>query len=220
MSTLQLRRVAEIADGLPEDDGLRVFLDVYLAVTSAVLVDAPATDLEDPRFLHELGAWGTSSILQAIEDDGESARAWRPLLRARSESRISKLQFALAGMNAHINRDLPLGVVDVLGAAGIEPGRDTPQHRDYVRVESRFAAVMETVKARLRDDLIGYADDVLGRVDDVAAIWSVGRARDAAWTNAEALFQLRTHTLLRDAFVGSLDRFTGLTSRALLIRTL
>ena len=217
---LQLDRVADIAGGLPEDDGLRVFLDVYRTVTTAVLVDAPAGTFEDPEFLHALGAVATQELLDAITDDAAgrpvAARAWRPLLAARRSDRIAKLQFALAGMNAHINRDLPLGVVAVMDVAGIEPNRDTPQHRDYGRVDERFAGAVDAVKARLRDELVGLADDALGRVDDVVAIWSVARARSAAWTNAEALWHLRSHAPLRDAFVASLDRVTGLGSRALL----
>ena len=224
MSALELARVAQFADELGEDDGVRVFLDVYLAVTTAVLVDAPPGTFEDPTFLYELGAHASRSLLTALEEDAAGGRpqahAWRPLFAARESDRIAKLQFALAGMNAHINRDLPLGVVAVLDAAGTEPDRDSPQYRDYTRVDERFEGVIDVVKARLRDELIGIADDALGRVDDVAAIWSVGRARSAAWTNAEALWHLRSHERLAGAFMGSLDRFTGLGSRALLVRTL
>ena len=37
--------------------------------------------------------------------------AWRPLLAARAVVGIEPIQFALAGMNAHINVDLPMAVV-------------------------------------------------------------------------------------------------------------
>ena len=224
MSPLELDRIAQHAAGLGADDGVRVFLDVYLAVTKAVLVDAPPGTFEDPAFLDELGAHASRALLIALDEDAAghrlSAHAWRPLFAARDADRIAKLQFALAGMNAHINRDLPLGVVAVLDAAGVEPDRDSPQYRDYARVDERFEGVLDAVKARLRDELVGCADDALGRVDDVVAIWSVGRARSAAWTNAEALWHLRSHERLAGAFAGSLDRFTGLGSRALLVRTL
>jgi hypothetical protein len=224
MSPLELDRIAQYAAGLGEDDGVRVFLDVYLAVTTAVLVDAPPDTFEDPTFLYELGAHASRALVAALDDDAAgrrpAAHAWRPLFAARDADRIAKLQFALAGMNAHINHDLPLGVVAVLESAGVEPDRDSAQYRDYARVEDRFEGVVDAVKTRLRDELVGYADDALGRVDDVVAIWSVGRARAAAWTNAEAMWHLRSHERLAGAFAGSLDRFTGLGSRALLVRTL
>lgn len=224
MSPLELDRIAQVAEELDVDDGVRVFLDVYLAVTTAVLVDAPPDTFEDPSFVYDLGAHASQALVAALEEDlagrRVSAHAWRPLFAARESDRIAKLQFALAGMNAHINRDLPLGVVAVLDAAGAEPDRDSPQYRDYARVDKRFEGVIDAVKARLRDEVIGHADGALGRLDDLVAIWSVGRARSAAWTNAEALWHLRSHERLADAFAGSLDRFTGLGSRALLVRTL
>jgi Family of unknown function (DUF5995) len=40
----------------------------------------------------------------------------KPLLCARRNGGIARLQFALAGMNAHINRDLPQGIVQVFEA--------------------------------------------------------------------------------------------------------
>jgi hypothetical protein len=222
MSDLQLDRVAALAAGLPEGDGLRVFLDVYLTVTRAVLVDTAPGAYEHPSFLWDLGAAATQSLLLAADEDAAGrpvAHAWRPLLEVRGSDRVAKIQFALAGMNAHINHDLPLGVVAVCAAGGARPERDTPQHRDYARVEERFAGVMEAVKARLRDEVVGWGDAALGRLDDLVAMWSVGRARAAAWTNAEALWELRSSPALRDRFVLALDRSTGMTSRALLVRT-
>ena len=37
--------------------------------------------------------------------------AWQPLFERRADPGIEPIQFALAGMNAHINHDLPLAVV-------------------------------------------------------------------------------------------------------------
>ncbi len=70
------------------------------------------------------------------------------------------------------------------------------------------------------DELLEIADAALGRLDDVAAMWSVARARDAAWTNARTLWAIRREPMLREPFLDSLDRFVGLASRGLLIRTL
>jgi hypothetical protein len=57
------------------------------------------------------------------------------------------------------------------------------------------------------------------RVDDVVAMWKVRRARDAAWTNAEALWSLRHTEPLRTEFLGALDRMVGLAGRGLLVPT-
>jgi hypothetical protein len=46
----------------------------------------------------------------AVEAAGDPAAvplAWRPLIEERGQPAIEPIQFALAGMNAHINHDLP-----------------------------------------------------------------------------------------------------------------
>ena len=64
------------------------------------------------------------------------------------------------------------------------------------------------------------ADEVLGHLDDVIAIWSITEARNAAWTNGEALWALRDHPDLTAAFEDTLDGTVGFASRGLLVPTL
>ena len=103
------------------------------------------------------------------------------------------------------------------GVAASRPDRGTPLHRDYLRVNALLARVEAQVKRRFYDEL---TDEALGRVDDVVAIWSVARARDAAWTHARTLWQLRDAPELRDPFLDTLARLVGLASRGLLLPTL
>ena len=48
-------------------------------------------------------------------------------------------------------------------------------------------------------------------------MWNVRRARDAAWTNAEALWTLRRQERLRTEFIEALDRMVGFAGRGLLV---
>jgi Family of unknown function (DUF5995) len=57
----------------------------------------------------------------------------------------------------------------------------------------------------------------LHRIDDVVAMWDVGRARDAAWTNAQALWALGDQPPLASDYLLALDRMVGFASRGLLI---
>jgi hypothetical protein len=214
-------RMEAIAAGLPAADGVARFNDLYLAVTGAVLADAKAGGFEDAEFLARLDVVFAELYFAAV--DAERTRrghAWRPLFDARRTRGIAPLQFALAGMNAHINHDLAVALVATLAEFGYAPRFRTPQHRDFVRVNELLERVEAVVKARLMDELLTVADEALGRIDDVLAMWSVARARDAAWTNARTLWALRSEPRLRDPFLDSLDRFVGLASRGLLIRTL
>jgi len=145
--------------------------------------------------------------------------AWRPLLCARRNSGIARLQLALAGMNAHINRDLPQGIVQVFEALGGDPSSDEARHQDFDSVNDLLERVEGEVKADFSTGVIGVVDVAAGRVDDIAAMWNVRVAREAAWTNAEVLWTLRDIPPIRGAFFDTLDRSTGLAGRGLLIAT-
>src|SRR5688572_14639476 len=97
---------------LPDDDGLKWFNRLYLRVTVSVRKAVEGATFRDPEFLGALDVVFANLYFDAlIAGDGAPA-AWQPLLGARHERGIARIQFALAGMNAHINRDLPLGIVD------------------------------------------------------------------------------------------------------------
>jgi hypothetical protein len=129
------------------------------------------------------------------------------------------LQFAFAGMNAHINRDLPVALVACCRELGIVPADATPQHRDFERVDDLLARVESSVKQRYLGGTLRALDRLLHRVDridDVVAMWDVRRAREAAWTNGLALWALRDEPRLSARYVAVLDRTVGLAGRGLL----
>jgi hypothetical protein len=77
-----------------------------------------------------------------------------------------------------------------------------------------------TVERRVKRELVtgdfAVADEALGEVDDVIAMWKVERARDAAWTSAETLRALDSAPDLAEAYFLALDRMVGFASRGLL----
>jgi hypothetical protein len=121
-------------------------------------------------------------------------------------------------MNAHINRDLPAGIVATYLATDGAPGQAGARRADFERVNDLLEAVEAQIKVEFSTGIVGLVDSVAGDVDDVVAMWKVRAARDTAWTNAEVLWALRTSPVLRDAFFGRLDSFTGFAGRGLLVR--
>jgi hypothetical protein len=148
------------------------------------------------------------------------SRAWAPLFAARLDRRVAPIQFALAGMNAHINYDLPIGVRDTCSTMGISVRDESPQHRDYLRLNAILAAVQDRVKPWLAAGLLGVIDRAFGRLDDVVAGFSVSRARDAAWVHARALWALREDRELSASYLVALDRTVGFAGRGLVVPTL
>src|SRR5207245_1572218 len=126
-------------------------------------------------------------------------------------------QFALAGMNAHINHDLALALASTCAAEGITLDTDSAAHRDFIKVNAILATVEAQVKADYLTGLVGVADEVMGRIDDVVAIWSVSEARNAAWTHAQMLWAVGGDDGLTNAFEDVLDGMVGFASRGLLV---
>ena len=209
-----------IDDRLPDADGLKWFNRLYLQVTRGVREAVSGTTFRDTRFMSALDVVFANLYFAAIaagdKDPARAPSAWRPLLRARAHRGIARLQFALAGMNAHINRDLPEGIVQVFTALGGDPSSDVARRQDFDSVNALLERVEGQVKGDFSIGVIGAVDVLAGRLDDIAAMWNVRAARDAAWTNAEVLWTLRVTPHLRRAFFETLDKSTGLAGRGLL----
>jgi hypothetical protein len=209
-----------IEQTLSPSDGLWWFNHLYLRVTLNVRATMNTMIFSDPVFLERLDIVFANLYFDAVAvGDGNPAAAppaWRPLLRARSTSHVHPLQFALAGMNAHINRDLPAGIVTVFEQLGGAPRPSDARHDDFERVNG----ILETVEAQIKTEFatgsVAKIDELGGPVDDRLAMWSVRAARDTAWTNAQVLWALTPAPALRQDYFDHLDRFTGFAARGLL----
>jgi hypothetical protein len=207
-------RMRAIDGCLGAEDGVAAFNRLYLAVTEAI--EAEETTFDAPDFLVRLDVRFAVLFFETLRRAAAVPNAWRPLLEARGRAGVIPLQFALAGMNAHINRDLPVALVATWEERGGEPRRGGPEHRDFLRVNALLAVTEARVKRSFVTGPLRLADDALGRLDDVLAMWNVERARDAAWTNAETLWRLRGAPELAEDYLRALDRMVGFAGRGLL----
>jgi len=214
-----VERLRALEAALPERDGVRAFTSLYLAVTEAVDERVRPGTFADPAFTRWLDVVFANLYLRALRahvlGPKRPPRAWAALFEARSRRGIAPIQFALAGMNAHINRDLPLALVETCRARRLVPLRGSPQHVDFGAIDGLLAETEARVRADFARGLVGWADEALGELDSVVAMWNVRRARAAAWVNAEALWALRDVPLAAGRFAVTLDRLVGLAGRGL-----
>ena len=207
---------------LSDADGLWWFNHLYLRVTLAVRSAVTTTTFRDPAFLEQLDVVFANLYFDAVAagdtDPLAAPSAWRPLFESRHRRDILSIQFALAGMNAHINRDLPAGIVAAYLATDGAPGQTGARHADFESVNDLLEMVEAQIKVEFSTGVVGLVDSVAGDVDDAVAMWKMRAARETAWTNAEVLWALRTSPALRDAFFRRLDSFTGFAGRGLLVR--
>ncbi|MFI8951734.1 DUF5995 family protein [Streptomyces sp. NPDC053750] len=209
-----LIRMRALDTALPARDGVAVFNRVYLAVTEAVdrqidsglFPDARAATALDVRFAERYLA-----AVEAAEDDRRPPACWRPLFQFRRHPGVRPLQFALAGINAHIGHDLALAVVDTCRTLGCEP----------VDLEDEFDRVgdlLVSLEERIRDELMPGPDllQIADPLTHLLGSWSLERARDATWAAARALWALRRLPDLAGEFTERLDAAVGFAGRMLL----
>jgi Family of unknown function (DUF5995) len=213
-------RMREIDAELDPDDGVAVFNRMYLTVTERIAeilarpdADAPPFgDAEtmaalDVRFAHHwLSAYDASVAGRRV------TAAWRPMFEARAGGRVP-VQYAIAGMNSHIEHDLPIAVVDTCAARGLEP---EDVHQDYEAVNDVLAQVEAPIRRSFLDEVGLIVDDRLGPVVHLISAWNIDKARDLSWVTVETLWVLRRTSFLRGRFLDGLGHTVGMTSRALL----
>jgi hypothetical protein len=204
---------ADRAARRPAPDGVACFNGMYLRVTQGVR-DALA-EFESPAFVARLDVVFAQFYFEAYHAVAARAwrsRAWAPLFEAADDARVLPLQFAIAGMNAHINNDLAYALVQTWRELGLRPGTDTPEHRDYLKVNALLESVEGTVKRALLDPFTADLDQLLGRVDDWLALWNVAKARADAWDRA-----LHMHRHPDPVYDALHDRAVGFASHLLLV---
>ncbi|WP_372351879.1 DUF5995 family protein [Streptomyces sp. KL116D] len=212
-----LARMRALGADLPPGDGIAVFNRVYLSVTEAIdrAIDTGAAGgFPDRAAAITLDVRFAERYLTAVDAAVCGVRApacWRPLFQFRRHPGVRPLQFALAGINAHIGHDLALAVVDTCRTLDCEPGC---LEDEFERVGDLLVSLEERIREELMPgpDLLQVADPLT----HLLGSWSLERARDGAWAAARALYALRELPSVAAEFTHRLDTTVGLVGRMLL----
>lgn len=217
-------RLDAIDQALPPADGLACFNRMYRLVTASVKQHVGAGFFADPEWMSQLdivfGNLYLDAVRASVQQPDQVSRAWAALLDRRTDTRVTPLQFALAGMNAHINRDLPVAVVTTCVTLNTSP--DAGAHRaDFQRVNTVLGQVEPTIRQSFLDAVLQSADRALPGLQDVVANFNMVKARETAWANATTLWALRQLSSASAAdFQDGLDHLVGFAGRGLLVPVL
>ncbi|MGA3012030.1 MAG: DUF5995 family protein [Terracidiphilus sp.] len=210
---------AACADG----DGLKWFNGLYLQVTQAVEARVNAANFVNPVWIAALDVRFARFYLGAIQSalsggsQGKAPGCWQALFDRRNQTDIARIQFAMAGMNAHINHDLPQAVLDICKTTGVPPQHGTAPYNDFTALNTTLDSLIDAAKAALNVRLLGDALPAASRLEDTLAAWSMADAREAAWNNAELLWHLADAPLAASAFLDGLDGLTAVASKTILV---
>jgi len=204
--------------GWSPHDGLGVFLDVYRQVTALVATKVTDRTFADHAFVEDLDVRFAGLFLDVPRDlaaNRRVSRAWAPLVERRANRGVQPVQFALAGMNAHINHDLALAVVATCRARGTAPETGSI-HADFEKVNAVLAQVVRPIRRSFLDAEVVRLGAGASPLADLVSNFSIDKARDAAWVSALTLWHLRDIPFLASAARDTLARTVGLVSRQLL----
>ena len=111
------------------------------------------------------------------------------MFAARDEIELARIQFAMAGMNAHINHDLPYAIVSTCKSTHTTPAHGTPHYQDYTAVNSILDGLIDAAKQELDVRLPGDPLPEVSHLEDLIAAWNVAAFREGAWVNAENIWR-------------------------------
>jgi hypothetical protein len=214
-----IARMEAIGAALPAGDGLACFNRMYLDVTRQVDSRLSAGFFADPEFMTKLDVTFANLYLAAVDAAADPAAvplAWRPLIEQRAQPGIEPIQFALAGMNAHINHDLPLAVTATCAALATAPAAGT-HLADYQKIDRLLDDAEQAVRQSFESRAELAADQHLQAVCNLVACWTINSARDLAWNNSLLLWDVRGNPAARTLLTGGLAATTALASRMLLV---
>jgi hypothetical protein len=201
-----------------DGDGLKWFNRLYFEVTQAVEDRVAAQGFIDTALLAELDVTFAKFYFDALSASltgGPCPGCWSAVFACRNQTRIARIQFALAGMNAHINHDLALAIISTCRASNTAPQHGTAQYNDYTSLDATLDTLIETAKKTLNVRLLGDPLPPVSHLEDMIAAWDLSAAREKAWNDAEILWQ--SPGFAATVLMGSLDGLTTVIGKALLV---
>jgi hypothetical protein len=214
-----IARMEATEAAVPAADGLAYFNRMYLGVTRQVYSRLGEGFFADPAFMTRLDVAFADLYFGAVDATSDPAAvplAWQPLMEQRANTGIEPIQFALAGMNAHINHDLPLALVATCTALATSPDAGA-HYADYQKVDQLLDAAEQSVRESFESVPELAVDHHLSAVNNLVAGWTINSARDLAWNNCLLLWAVRDDPIARGLLADSLAASAALASRLLLV---
>jgi hypothetical protein len=218
----QLRGIQRVLDLLPTlcgDNPVADFNKLYTTITMRILECDRTGSNARRSFLNPLGVEFAKRYVDALrmwgDADPATPEAWAVLFRRFDDHDPRSSPCAVAGVNAHVNYDLPFALIATWERLGFMPGSG-PEQQEY-------ELIIEVFYDTVRDLSWVYLPiwkQHLGRVHDKFADWDqlllLELTRDLAWDRARQIWPLQDDAQAVERARSSLDRHTARVGRKLL----
>jgi hypothetical protein len=220
--------VAQLADLQPlleraapgdPDNPVADFNRLYWTITSRILGRLRRGAFADAEFLVLLDVEFAKRYLDALrrwgQPCGDPPEAWKVLFSRLRDRDVRSLPSAAAGVNAHINYDLPFALIATWDKLGSGPDNDR-QHRDYLQVNEVFFKEIPELRRSYLSNWQLCVDRLNGPLDDWYQSRLVEFTRDVAWRDAARLWPRRNDQEHVERTRARLDLHTAFIGWALL----
>ncbi len=207
---------ATCADG----DGLKWFNWLYMEVTQAVADRVAAGGFTDPAWMAALDVHFAALYFSALKSSLRGTATpgcWQVLFTRRSEVLLARIQFAAAGINAHIDHDLAEAIVRTCADTGVSPDRHGVHYADYTSLNGTLDGLVNLTKQKLHLRLLGELLPPVSHLEDTLAGWGVAAARENAWFHAERMWALRGVPGFDWTYLHGLDYFATVAGKLLMV---
>lgn len=204
---LQLEQLIEECE--QKKDRMGYFASLYYKVTVRVKEGILNNEFEDGARMERLDVFFANRYLEAVQQHRNKQKPsgpWEVAFAACTKMRVVLLQHLLLGMNAHINYDLGIAAVDACNGNDIQS-----LHKDFLSINNIIGSLTYEVTNEISriSPLLSLMGLHAANGESVLIQFSIGNARDGAWSFAEDLFgkqhEARTSCLAaRDASIRKL----------------
>jgi len=219
----QLTKLQDVLERMPplmSANPLADFNRLYLTITTCVLERLYAGGFADPAFLARLDVEVAARYFDALRQWSDMSagcpRAWAVLFHRIPCPDAHALPSAAAGVNAHLNYDLPFALVTTFDHQGGDPVDGSDQHHDYLQLNDIVAEQVPGLRRGYLERWQLLIDMMNGDLDDWWQGGVVEYTRNVAWRNAQRLWNVRhdLHAVGRER--GRLDNTAEAVGKLLL----
>lgn len=179
-----------------QSDRRSFFLRCYALMTGNMLIAIDRGEFHDAawvsRLLHLFADYYFVALDAYEHGDNATPPVWRLAHDAARQQESPVLQDLLLGINAHINYDLVLTLVDMLEPEwqSLGPELQSWRYKDHCHVNDIIASTIDSVQQQVvapDERWMGLLDWVLGPLDEHAAARLIRQWREDVWQRAMAM---------------------------------
>lgn len=190
---------AHILNWKSKSDSRHIFLSCYRMMTSNMLDAINKNEFHDSEWIYNLLHRFADYYFDALNcyDCGDKVpKVWQEVHQLTQTKKMRHVQYLLIGVNAHINYDLVLTLVDMLNEEWpkLTEIEKIKRFEDHCKVNEIIGATIDKVQDEIlapADPFMGWIDKAFGRLDEYLLSRLITTWRKDVWDNALQIMETK-----------------------------